>query len=890
MPIEEEKKQLSTEVSSEMVKLFLGEFTNHFEALTKGLENESVSDINQALTSILCALKIIHLDSVIPLVTTLQKGFAAASSFPTKNKEKILHVVEILSAFLKSTQKNLYQVVEDLEPKIQEGLVTVQVLFDQKEPVKAPEPTQPIKEVDTSLLDLFFIEVESQVSFLNQGLLLLESQKGTSETYGNLMRAAHSLKGASRVVELDLLVNVGHEMEDCFILLEKQPEMMSPEIMDILFLAVDFFDSLTQVPKEFLNEFIENQRQILQQITSALKAVANGEKIEGIPLASKQTSAREEKNKNVPSIHEERILRVGSKSLNSLMGLAGESLVESLWLQPFVEALANLKHIHTEIAQNVVMIRESLKNEDVNERVNSFLSNLQHDAHICQQSLDYRLSDLEMFIRRHASLSERLYGEVIDIRMRPLMDGVKGFPRIVRDLGRDLGKKVRLEIIGETTPVDRDILEKLETPLMHLLRNSVDHGIETPEERIKLGKPEEGIVTLEATHRAGMLYITVTDDGRGVDIDKIKQKVADEKIVNQEVIGNLNESELLDFLYLPGFSTAVDVTDISGRGVGLNIVQKMIQEVGGTIRTTTSKGHHLSFHLQLPLTLSVIRAFLVEIAGEPYAFPLARIVRSVHLSKSKIEVIENRQYFHFDEKNVGLVQAAHIFELENQVTQSDFVPVIILNDRVNHYGVVVDKFIGEKDLVVQEIDPLLGKMPGISAGAFTEDGSPLLIIDVEDMLRSIDKLLYDTQLEAVSAGLAESNDVVMKKILVVDDSITVREVEFRLLQNKGYEVQTAVDGVDGWNAVRIGQFDLVITDVDMPRMNGIDLVMSIKADPRLKSLPVMIVSYKDRESDRQQGLEAGADYYLTKASFHDETLVEAVMDLIGSPNEARRKP
>lgn len=889
MPIEKEKKSPEIKASPELVHLFLSDFSGQYAELHAGLKEESFEKVHHALTAILSGMRVVHLDAAIPLVDALQRVLEKAGSFPSEYKNELIDASQVLSSLLEATPENLYQMSFELAPAIEQRqeIIETTCKYPEEEKVSKKESKRPLvkPDVDTPMIDLFLVEVDAQVGILNQGLLLLESHKESSETYSNLMRAAHSLKGAAKVVGLEPLVNLGHEMEECFLYLKEQPEDIHPNAIDALFLVIDFFSSLCEVPKEFLKDHLNNQSQFLEQISSAMKAVAHGEPIQSLPASSVVAVSRE---KPGSSVQNDRILRVGSKSLNRLMGLAGESLIESLWLQPFGEALTSLKVAYTEITQNIELIRETLKNADVNERINSYLSNLQHNTNMCQKTLDQRLSELEMFIRRHTSLSERLYGEVIDIRMRPLMDGVKAFPRIVRDMGRDLGKKVRLEIIGETTPVDRDILERLETPLMHLLRNAVDHGIETPEERLKAGKPEEGVVTLEAMHRSGMLYITISDDGRGIDIEKIKKKLSSEKIVGEEVIASLNESELLDFLFLPGFSTAEGVTEISGRGMGLNIVQKMIQEVGGTIQTTTSKGHHLTLHLQLPITLSVIRAILVEISGEPYAFPLARIVRSIHLPQSKIEVVENHQYFHFEEKNIGLVQASRILKLSPKTSSSDNFSVIILADRVNYYGVVVDRFIGEKDLVVQEIDPILGKMPGISSGAFMEDGSPLLIIDVEDMLRSIDQLLYGNSLEAPHGNQAKQQEQRAKRVLIVDDSITVREVESRLLMSKGYEVQTAVDGVDGWNAVRIGQFDLVVTDVDMPRMNGIDLVLSIKSDSRLQSLPVMIVSYKDRDSDRQQGLAAGADYYLTKASFQDETLVDAVVSLIGPAFEPGR--
>ncbi len=867
--------------SKEMLDFFLQELAGQIDNFESALSARRLKEVKKSLHVIQSSAKIVRFDFVVSLGKKILSSLEKIHTLSTQDIEILKRAVNLLKELASTSPGELMNKAGELEEQAHEleeflnRLTGVEAAETKEE--ASPEEAQ---EYDPSLLDLFCVEAESQASILNQGLLVLESDKASGETFHNLMRAAHSLKGAARVVGLDPLVELSHAMEDCFVALENDPSFLNADLMDALFQAVDYFSSLISLPKNLIGHDIQKQEPTLRSLTSVLRSLGK-DKIGSYAAEGEKKGSLKTDEPQKSGVWNERVLRVSSVSLNRLMGLAGESLVESLWLEPFGEALLNLKHLHNEMARDLDQIRESLKSEDVNEKVFSFLSSMQQQANICRQSLDKRLSELEMFVRRHSSLSERLYGEVIDIRMRPLADGVKGFPRYVRDVGKELGKKVRLEIIGEMTPVDRDILEKLETPLMHLLRNAVDHGIEKPDVRKQEGKPEEGIVKLEATHRAGMLYITITDDGRGVDIEKIREKVVKEKIVNEDVVQHLSEQELLDFLFLPNFTTAEDLTVISGRGMGLNIVQNMVQEVGGIIRTSTTKGRHLTFHLQLPLTLSIIRSLLVEVAGEPYAFPLARIDRSLHINKSDIEMIENRQYFNFDGDNVGLVHASQIFEIESSAKYSENIPVIILNDRINRYGVVVDRFIAEKDLVVQEVDPALGKIPGINSGAFMEDGAPLLIIDVEDMLRALDKVLYGEKLRRVKSEAEPSISAKPKRILIVDDSITVREVECRLLQNKGYEVQTAVDGADGWNAVRIGNFDLVITDIDMPRMSGIDLVKSIKSDPRLNKIPVMIVSYKDRDADRRKGIEAGADYYLTKSSFHDETLAQAVAELIG---------
>lgn len=315
--------------------------------------------------------------------------------------------------------------------------------------------------------------------------------------------------------------------------------------------------------------------------------------------------------------------------------------------------------------------------------------------------------------------------------------------------------------------------------------------------------------------------------------------------------------------------------------MGLDIAHSTVREVGGTLRAVSVLGRGMTFYLQLPLTLSVIRTLLVEIAGEPYAFGLTRIEQVLILSKSKIAVSENRPFFVMNNQPVELIMASQVLELASPAVNIESLSVIVISDRLNRYGLVVDRFLGECSLVVRPLDPRLGKVPNISASALMDDGSPVLIVDVEDLVRSIAKVFSSGQLSQVNQSAHQAVTKTYKRVLVVDDSITVREMERKLLENNGYKAEVAVNGIDGWNAIRSGDYDLVVTDIDMPRMNGFELTSQIKTHAKLKQIPVIIVSYKDREEDRLRGLEAGADYYLTKSSFHDDTLLKAVIDLIG---------
>lgn len=312
------------------------------------------------------------------------------------------------------------------------------------------------------------------------------------------------------------------------------------------------------------------------------------------------------------------------------------------------------------------------------------------------------------------------------------------------------------------------------------------------------------------------------------------------------------------------------------------MVMSMAQEVGGSVRVDTKLGMGTSFYLQLPLTLSVLRTLLVDIGGEPYAIPLSRIDHILKSSPDRLKILEDKQFYTFENEHIGIVDAHQVLQIPVSDDKVSGLYIVVISDRLNRYGLVVDNFVGERELVVVPLDARLGRIPNVSAGAILENGSPVLILDVDDLVRSIDNLLSYGRLHKVG-DRKEIVETSRRRILVVDDSLTVREVERRLLENSGYEVTVAVDGMDGWNTLQLKKFDLVITDVDMPRMNGIELIKKIKGDPNLKDLPVIIVSYKDREEDRIRGLEAGANYYLTKSSFQDKSLNNAVRDMIGNP-------
>jgi len=742
-----------------------------------------------------------------------------------------------------------------------------------------------------SMLELFRLEADTQTAVLSAAVLAVEELEHSPTSIESLMRAAHSLKGAARIVGLEPAVQVAHALEEVFVAAGKGLFTVRPEHADILLAGSDFLASIARDEDALIPDGPWGARAdlLVAQLAGLRSDHASREPPVAAtpppsPAAASPTSATPP-----PFDQADRVVRVSADSLSRLVGLAGESLVEARQLPSLVAGLLSLRSLHGRLCDAIASLDEWHHGATLQDPTPpaALLNILREQADAVLTGLSQRCEEFASFARRNEDLASRLHHEVLRSRMRPLADGIRGFPRLVRDVSRSLGKQVRLEVRGEQTGVDRDILDTLESPLSHLIRNALDHGIEMPERRAAAGKPPIGTIVLEARHRAGSLMITVSDDGEGIDLAQLRARTVATGLVTGQVADRLSEGELLDFLFLPGFSTKDVVTEISGRGVGLDVVQQMVKTVGGSVRVATQPGLQTIFTLQVPITMSVIRGLLVDIGGEPYAFPLTRIDQILFCRHTDIRTVEGRQYVDHGGVSIGLILALQILDLDQSAPRPavDPLPVVVISDRGQQFGVIVDAFLGERDLEVRPLDPRLGRVPDISSGSLLENGDPVLILDVEEFVRSIDALLTGRRLnrvEPASGGILSSR---RKRVLVVDDSITVRELERQLLLSRGFAVDVAVDGVDGWNALRGGQYDLVVSDVDMPRLDGIELVALIKADPIRKNIPVVIVSYKDREEDRLRGLEAGANRYLTKASFHDETFLQTIIDLIGEPTD-----
>ncbi len=864
-------------------------------------DTELFDDAHRAARALKGAAKLVNVKAIHTLASGLEALFQLLMNDGGKlSDEQLSHLnlvvqqIEIIAALEDEPMQGF-----DLQQPSFTSLLS-QLNNIELEPTAHSDATAKVQEratIDSSMLEMLRGEVESHGTIVADCLLILEDDPSSDEVLEKLMRAAHSTKGAARLVGVDVIVHIAHIMEDVFVAAQNKQLTLNENTVDLLLSANDQILAIATLPEASIVSWADDNEATLKPLLAALSGVLNGdegcvdEALTVAPLKSVEnsTSSVSADNEKIPAetvASESRVLKVTADRWDSMMGLAGEIKVESGWLVPYLNNMMVMRKKQQEMSSLIEGIREFVISEIDNQELTEQVSQVHSKAVEFRNIIVDQMNDLDQHERRISNLTERLHRQALSTRMRPFSDGVHGFQRMIRDIARSLKKRVKLELKGETTLVDRDVLEKMEAPLNHIIRNALDHGIELPDERLKSGKPERATITLSACHNEGMLLITVEDDGRGIDVEILRDRVIKKNLVDQNMAASLNAEELLAFLFLPSFSTRDEVTDLSGRGVGLDVVMDAIQSMRGRVKVETNLGVGSKFLMRLPLTLSVVPGLLVLVANDYYAFPLSRIVCTAKIHVDEIDVVEGHEYATINGENISLLAASKVFELEdNVVVRDEYLYVIVITNHDKTYGIVVDKFVDQRELAIQAVDSRLDKIQDVSSTALLEDGSTVLIVDVDDIVQTIDLLVKGGRVGSFTMTTHTDEDLKRKSVLVVDDSLTVREVEKKLLEEAGFRVDIAVDGMDGWNAIRSKEYNLIISDIDMPRMNGIELVNMIKGNKQFSQIPVIIVSYKDRAEDRLQGMDAGADYYLTKGSFHDDSFINAVHDLIGEASE-----
>lgn len=476
------------------------------------------------------------------------------------------------------------------------------------------------------------------------------------------------------------------------------------------------------------------------------------------------------------------------------------------------------------------------------------------------------LEELNQVVSIVSLVTTDLQIAVMKTRMLPIGKVFNKFPRMIRDLSRELNKKIELEITGEETELDKSIVEEIGDPLVHIIRNSCDHGIETPEKRQAGGKPETGTIQLKAYHEGNHIVIQIIDDGKGLDSDMLKTKAMEKGLITEKEADTMSDKEAYGLIFRPGFSTAAQVTSVSGRGVGMDVVKTNIEKLNGMIDIDSEVGSGTSMKLKIPLTLAIIQALLVGVQEEYYAIPLASVLETVRISKDEIYTVENRSVMRLRDEVLSLVHIGDIFEVERVFDNSEHAYVVVLGLAESKIGLIVDSLVGQEEIVIKSLGEYLKGIEGIAGATIRGDGGVTLIVDVAALMQMAKSVKSTVGSESDDRRNGAKNSPSDYYVMIVDDSKTDRTIMRKSLESTGISLVEASDGVEALNILKQGDhiFDAMLIDIEMPRMDGYTLASEIKKYNKYKNLPLIAVTSRNGKADRMRGVESGMVEYITK--------------------------
>jgi two-component system chemotaxis sensor kinase CheA len=743
------------------------------------------------------------------------------------------------------------------------------------------------------LMATFQEEAREHLEALTAGLLELEKAPPdqTIPVTERIFREVHSLKGACRSVGLLEAETLCQSLETIFAALKRFEYPASPPLLDLLHKGADALARflLCEGPEAALEKPV--LAELADQMRLAAKDLGQPHALSSSDLSDQPAPVRP------PSIDTRSLdtLRVPVSKLDGLLRTAEEQLsiktttqvvarelrrtgrLAETWQREWGKVSADVRALESTNGRPA----ESSAGQAAGARISEFLSWNREFVAGLARNLKLLTRTAEHAAHSASALVDSLSADIKDLLMLPFSLLLQGLPKMVRDLARDQRKEVDLVLQCEEVEVDRRILEEMRDPLMHILRNAVDHGIERPEIREKKQKSRCGCITMNLTRREeGKVEITISDDGAGVDVDGLKAAALRAGVApdNGEVWAT---ARCLDLIFLSGVSCAPMITDISGRGLGLAIAREKVQKLGGTLRVESRPGVGTTFHILLPVRLATLRGLLVRIAGRGFVVPLSAVNRVGRVKRAEIRTVENRETILLDGQVIPLVSLSSVLGLSSPRAAvpgepGDPIPFLVIGSRPGRIGFSVDQVIGEQELLAKGFPRPLVRLRHISGACVQTDGEVVPILDSDDLLTSA--LRHSAQ--AAAAPAEEPGTQARKSILVVEDSITARTLLKTILETAGYRVDAAVDGMDALAKLRAGEFDLIVSDVDMPRMNGLDLTARIRGEDRLKALPVVLVTALETREDRERGIEVGADAYIVKSSFDQSDLLEVIARLV----------
>ncbi len=768
------------------------------------------------------------------------------------------------------------------------------------------------------LLLTFKLEAQEHTNVMSLSLIKLEKESNI-ESQVNLieiiLREAHSLKGAARSVNMSEIESICQSLESVFVALKRQQLPLSETLINSSHKAIEILDSITSnigdesysSKKSKVSSIVRQLENVFKVSMPVVQVVKEAEIVENIKNNNDNQNIEQktdsESIQNIEPIEKPFIIeknykidtvRLSTRKLDAILLKTEELLSVKLITE---QRAIDLKELELQLNQwkkqwNIIQ-PELQKNQQLTENKSKLNkhSNNPRILDFLEWSNNY-VKSLESKITKISKAAEtdrRLVGGMVDsllsdmkkIVMLPISSLLEIFPKIVRELSHDQGKNVELIVSQADIEIDRRILEEIKDPLIHLIRNSIDHGIESSSERELKKKPSCAKVSISIIqNNSSSVELIISDDGAGVDLKKLKQTVLKLGLSTQEDIEKLSDSEILNFIFYSGVSTSPIITDISGRGLGLAIVSEKIEKLGGTISVKSNKDIGTTFHLLLPITLTTFHGLIIRLQEHLFVIPVMNVERVTRINKENIKTIENKETIQLQRQVISFVRLSDILELKRkdpEGSDSKFILVVVLKIAEKCVAFEVDEVLSEQEVLVKSLGKQLKRIRNIIGATILGTGRVVPIINTSDLIKSAIKF---AALSTKPSIAIQKEEVKRKSILIAEDSITARTLVKNILESAGYKVQTAVDGLDALTILKTEAFDLVISDIDMPRMSGLDLASKIRADKKLSNLPIILVTALEKREDKERGIDVGANAYIVKSSFDQSNLLEVVQRLI----------
>ncbi|GAA9037180.1 chemotaxis histidine kinase/response regulator CheAY2 [Helicobacter pylori] len=775
------------------------------------------------------------------------------------------------------------------------------------------------------IMEDFLIEAFEMNEQLDQDLVELEHNPEDLDLLNRIFRVAHTIKGSSSFLNLNILTRLTHNMEDVLNRARKGEIKITPDIMDVVLRSIDLMKTLLVTIRDTGSDANNGKENEIEEAVKQLQAITSqnleGAK-EGTKEAPKKENQEEAKKENIKENQENKAKAPTAESLASDNPLADEpdldyTNMSAEEVEAEIERLLNKrqeadkerraqKKQEAKPKQEVAPKTETPKAPKTETKAKAKADTEENKApsigveqtvRVDVRRLDHLMNLIgelvlgkNRLIRIYGDVEERYDGEkfleelnqvvssisavttdlqlaVMKTRMQPVGKVFNKFPRMVRDLSRELGKSIELIIEGEETELDKSIVEEIGDPLIHIIRNSCDHGIEPLEERRRLNKPETGKVQLSAYNEGNHIVIKISDDGKGLDPVMLKEKAIEKGVISERDAEGMSDREAFNLIFKPGFSTAKVVSNVSGRGVGMDVVKTNIEKLNGIIEIDSEVGVGTTQKLKIPLTLAIIQALLVGVQEEYYAIPLSSVLETVRISQDEIYTVDGKSVLRLRDEVLSLVRLSDIFKVDAILESNSDVYVVIIGLADQKIGVIVDYLIGQEEVVIKSLGYYLKNTRGIAGATVRGDGKITLIVDVGammDMAKSIKVNI--TTLMNESENTKSKNSPSDYVVLAIDDSSTDRAIIRKCLKPLGITLLEASNGLEGLEMLKNGDKtpDAILVDIEMPKMDGYTFASEVRKYNKFKNLPLIAVTSRVTKTDRMRGVESGMTEYITK--------------------------